>query len=76
VKNDQLTRDVAGHRRQIRREEIRFLTIAEVAQWLSVSTRTVHRWIADKNLIAHRFGAAVRIAESEFAAFVAQHRNA
>ncbi len=62
-----------GHRK-IRHEEMSFLTIAEVAQRLSVSTRSIRRWIADENLIAHRFGAAVRIAESELAAFIAQHR--
>ena len=43
----------------------RFFSIGEVARYLGVSTRTVQRWIASGELIAHRFGRTVRIAESE-----------
>lgn len=75
MKNDQLTSGVAGRHGQIRQKELRFLTVAEVAQRLGVSTRSIRRWIADENLIAHRFGAAVRIAESDLVAFIAQHRT-
>src|SRR4051794_11214334 len=47
-----------------------FHTVTEVAVWLGVSTRSVHRWIADGELIAHRFGRAVRIAETDLKAFL------
>ena len=63
-----------GHRK-IRHEEMGFLKIADVAQALNVSTRTVRRWISDKKLIAHRFGVAVRIAENDLQAFLTAHRG-
>jgi excisionase family DNA binding protein len=47
-----------------RLQPIQFFTLAEVAKRLSVSGRTVRRWIERGELIAHRFGAAVRIAET------------
>jgi excisionase family DNA binding protein len=46
-----------------------FYTVAQVAEYLSVSERTVRRWIHDGKLIAHHFGRAVRIAGSSFEAF-------
>jgi excisionase family DNA binding protein len=52
-----------------------FYTIGQVAEALSVSTRTVRRWIADDALPAHRFGAVVRISDIDFRAFVAMHRE-
>jgi excisionase family DNA binding protein len=57
------------------REEIRFFTVAEVAERLGVSTRTIRRWIENKELVAHRFGRAVRIAENDLKAFLAMHRD-
>jgi excisionase family DNA binding protein len=48
-----------------------FFTVAQVAEYLSVSERTVHRWIHDGELIAHHFGRAVRIAASSLGAFLA-----
>jgi excisionase family DNA binding protein len=52
-----------------------FFTIAEVAERFGVATRTVRRWIGAGELVAHRFGRAVRIAESDLKAFIAQHRD-
>jgi excisionase family DNA binding protein len=52
-----------------------FFSIADVAEITGVSTRTVRRWIKRKEMIAHRFGVAVRVAESDLKAFLAQHRN-
>jgi excisionase family DNA binding protein len=52
----------------------RFYTIAEVSELLGVCTRTVRRWIDDGMLIKHKFGATVRIAESDLKVFVATHR--
>jgi excisionase family DNA binding protein len=62
-------------RRRHFREPIRFFTVAEVAERLGVSTRTIRRWIEDLELVAHRFGRAVRIAESDLKAFLAMHRD-
>ena len=63
----------APRRRQ--REPMQFFTIAEVAECVDVSTRSVRRWIKSGDLVAHHFGAAVRIAESDFRAFLAMHRD-
>ena len=57
------------------REEIEFFTVAEVAERLGVSTRTIRRWIENLELIAHRFGHAVRISERDLRAFIAMHRD-
>jgi len=54
--------------------EVRFYTIAEVAKLLAVSSRTVRRAIDRKELVAHHFGKAVRIAESDLRTFVAGRR--
>ena len=57
------------------REQIKFLAISEVAEQLGVSTRTVRRWIENMELVTHRFGRAVRIAERDLQAFIAMHRD-
>ncbi len=53
----------------------KFFKIGQVALQLEVSIRTVRRWIASGLLIAHRPGGVVRIAEHDFRAFLAQHRD-
>jgi excisionase family DNA binding protein len=64
---------VGGARR--RDNEIRFFTIGEVAERLRVATRTVRRWIEAGDLVAHRIGGVLRIAESDLRAFLALHRG-
>jgi excisionase family DNA binding protein len=54
---------------------VEFFTIGEVAEMLGVATRTVRRWISAGELVVHRFGAAVRIAEPDLRAFLALHRQ-
>jgi excisionase family DNA binding protein len=54
---------------------IRFFTVAAVAEFVGVSVRTVRRWIKRGDLVAHHFGAAVRIAESDLKAFIARQRD-
>jgi excisionase family DNA binding protein len=66
--------DVRG--RRYRDNQIKFFTIAEVAERLRVSTRTMRRWIKAGDLVAHRPGGLVRIAESDLRAFLAVHREA
>jgi excisionase family DNA binding protein len=53
----------------------RFFTIANVAESLSVSTRTVRRWIDAGALIAHRFNGVLRISDADLHAFLARHRE-
>jgi len=53
----------------------RFYSVEQVADFLEVSMRSVRRWIADGDLPAHRFGRAVRIAETDLKAFVAEGRT-
>jgi excisionase family DNA binding protein len=54
---------------------IRFYCIPEIAEITGVSRRTVRRWIEKKELIAHRLGRSVRIAEPDLKNFLAQHRD-
>jgi excisionase family DNA binding protein len=58
-----------------RRSERHFLSIADVANFLQVSTRTVRRWIEKKRLVAHRIDGVVRISEADFRSFLAAHRD-
>ncbi|MCA9310604.1 MAG: helix-turn-helix domain-containing protein [Phycisphaerales bacterium] len=51
-----------------------FFTVAEVSASLAVSPRTVRRWIRSDDLVAHRLGRAVRIAESDLEAFLKRRR--
>jgi excisionase family DNA binding protein len=46
-----------------------------VAERLHVATRTVRRWIAADDLVVHRIGGVVRIAERDLRAFLALHRE-
>jgi len=53
----------------------RFFTVAQVAELLAVSTRSVRRWIAAGELLAHKFRHQVRVAEIDLLAFLQQHRG-
>jgi excisionase family DNA binding protein len=53
----------------------RFFTVANVAESLSVSTRTVRRWLDARELIAHRFNGVLRISDADLHAFLARHRE-
>jgi excisionase family DNA binding protein len=46
------------------------LTIPQVAEYLSVSERTVWRMIADGRLATIKFGSSTRIRESELSRFL------
>ena len=62
-------------RGQTRWTAMRFFTVAEVAEIVGVSVRTVRRWIKSGELVAHHIGAVVRIAEGDLRAFIAGHRD-
>jgi excisionase family DNA binding protein len=53
----------------------RFLTISEVAEFVSVSERTVHRWIKQRALPVHRFGSVVRISNHDLSEFLLARRT-
>jgi excisionase family DNA binding protein len=57
------------------RSEIKFFTISEVAERLSVSQRSVFRWIRSGDLKVHRFGALVRIGEGDLRQFLTLHQE-
>lgn len=42
-----------------------FVTVAEAAAWLRVSTATVRRWCADGTIPAVQYGKAYRIRKSD-----------
>jgi excisionase family DNA binding protein len=56
-------------------DQIKFFTIAEIAERLHVAARTVRRWIAAGDLVVHRVGSVVRISERDLRAFLALHRE-
>jgi len=58
-----------------RRVQVKFYTIAQIADCVEASTRTVRRWIKNKLLIAHKIDGLVRISEADFQAFLATHRH-
>ena len=64
-----------GNGQQSGRDQNKFHTLNEVADLLEVSTRTVRRSIDRNELVAHYFGSAVRISESDLKAFIDQHRR-
>jgi excisionase family DNA binding protein len=53
---------------------VRFYTIAQVAELLAISERSVRRWVATGELTAHKFGRGVRISETELRTFLALHK--
>jgi excisionase family DNA binding protein len=53
----------------------KFYTIGQIAECVDVSTRTIRRWIEKRLLVAHRINGLVRIAEEDFRAFLATHRD-
>ena len=61
--------------RRHRDNQIKFFTIAEVAERLNVASRTIRRWIKAGDLVVHRIGGVVRIAEGDLRAFLALHRE-
>ena len=46
------------------------MSVAEIANKLNVTTKTVQRWITEKRLPAYQFGREYRIKEEDFNMFV------
>ncbi len=53
----------------------RFYSVQEIAEQLDVSERTVRRWIASGELVAHKLGRAVRVSDSDLRDFLARRRG-
>jgi excisionase family DNA binding protein len=56
-------------------DTLKFFTIAQVAELLSLSTRSVRRLIEHGGLPVHRFRGAVRVAAADLRAYIATHRE-
>ena len=52
-----------------------FRTVPEVAALCRVSVRTVRRWIDEGELVVHRLGRRVLIADEDLEAFLAARRE-
>jgi excisionase family DNA binding protein len=64
-----------GRGRHHRDDQIKFFTIAEVAERLQVAARTVRRWIDSGDLVVHRVGNVVRVSEGDLRTFLVLHRE-
>lgn len=51
------------------------IPVAEVARRLCFSEKQIRRWIKHGDLIAHRLGRSIRIAEADLSAFLALRRG-
>lgn len=51
-----------------------FHTVQQIAETLRVSDKQVRRWIASGDLVAHRLGRQLRIADVDLRAFLAERR--
>ena len=52
-----------------------FWTMKGIADHLDVCPRTVARWIADGDLVAHKFGRSTRDSDSDLADFIRRCRE-
>ena len=57
------------------RSATRLLTVAETAEFLRLSDKTVRRMIARGDLVSHRIGSSLRLYEHEVRAFVSERRQ-
>jgi excisionase family DNA binding protein len=54
---------------------MKFFTIAQIAECLAASERSVRRWIKNGLLIAHKINGLVRISEADFQTFLETYRG-
>jgi excisionase family DNA binding protein len=66
---------VADSRRHRGSAPPKYYAVRTVAESLDVSTRTVRRWIANGDLVAHRINGVIRIGANDLQAFLALHRQ-
>lgn len=61
--------------KEAQRSQSRFHTVSAIADQLGLSERTVRRWIARRELIAHRLGRQWRISEGDLELFLRERRG-
>ena len=54
---------------------MRFYTVAELAKIFGVVPKTIHRWIAAGDLIAHRLNRRIRVSEADLQTFILVRRQ-
>ncbi len=54
---------------------VRFYSVTEIAERLGMSEKTIRRWISAGDLVAHRLGQQLRIAENDFQIFLKLRRD-
>ena len=65
----------ANHTAPPRRGKARMLTVEQVATELALSEKTIRRRIAARELIAHRIGSRLRVAEDDLRVFLNKLRG-
>lgn len=66
---------MTGSSQGARRASPRFLSIADVAERLDLSTKTIRRWIAAGELPVHRLGRQFRVSEDALELFLHRHKQ-
>ena len=51
------------------------MTVAEIAEKLNVTPKTVQRWITEKKLPAYQFGREYRITDEDFKTFIEESKT-
>jgi excisionase family DNA binding protein len=54
---------------------MRFYTVAELAKMFGVVPKTIHRWIAAGDLVAHRLNRRIRVSEADLQTFILVRRQ-
>ena len=57
------------------RQTQQFYTVAQIAELLDVSQRSVRRWVDRGELVAHRFGRNLRVSGGDFDTFLIRRRG-
>lgn len=71
--NENLLSDVKRARLQGRSKLEPLLTVDELADYLKIDKRTVHRWLAEGQIPARKIGRQVRFVESEIVKWLDRH---
>jgi excisionase family DNA binding protein len=54
---------------------MRFYTVAELAKIFGVVPKTIHRWIAAGDLVAHRLNRRIRVSDGDLQTFILIRRQ-
>ena len=59
----------------MKKRDLRLFTVDYLAEHLSVSDKSIRRWISTGELPHHRLGTSIRVSEEDLDAFLAVRRN-